>query len=127
MQNIQSSIESANKQFMDLLGQGDVEAIADLYTPEARLLPPGAPMMTGREAIKAFWQGAIGMGIKAARLETIQVEPAGNTACEIGRFSLTVQPDGGEPVDMLGKYVVVWKIEDATPKLHIDIWNTDQP
>lgn len=127
MQNIENLIASANKQLMDSLRQGDAAAVAELYTHDARLLPPGAPMVTGREAVQAYWHGALNMGIKNAHLETIEVEPAGDTACEIGRFNLTVQPDGGEPLEMKGKYVVVWKFEDSTPKLHIDIWNTDQP
>ena len=127
MQNIESAIASVNQQFAELFRQGDAAAIAALYTSEARLLPPGAETMIGREAVEAFWRGAMKMGIKDARLETVEIEPAGDMACEIGRFTLTVQPDGGEPQEMKGKYVVVWKFENSTPKLHIDIWNADQP
>ena len=41
---------------------------------------------------------------------------------------MTVQPEGMDPVEIPGKYVVVWrKAEDGTWKLHVDIFNTNVP
>jgi ketosteroid isomerase-like protein len=44
-------------------------------------------------------------------------------ACEVGRFTLTILSKGGRSVTDSGKYVVIWKIEGGTWKLHVDIWN----
>ena len=125
MENIRGLIESANQKFMDAFGRADAAGIAALYTDNPKLLPPGSPMMTGKEAVQSFWQGAMDMGIKEASLETLEVESQGNLASEIGRFMLTVQPQGSELSTMTGKYVVVWKNQDGTWKIHVDIWNTD--
>lgn len=125
MENIRDLIASANRKFMDAFSRSDAAGVAELYTEEAKLLPPGSEMLTGRAAIESFWQGAMDMGIKAAELTTIEVESEGGLACEIGRFALSVQPENAEKTVMTGKYVVVWKNQDGVVKLHIDIWNID--
>ena len=125
MENVRSLIQSANQKFMDAFSRADAAAIAALYTDNPKLLPPGFPMMTGKEAVQSFWQGAMDMGIKEAILQTIEVESQGDLASEVGRFTLTMQPSGSESTTMTGKYVVVWKNQDGAWKLHIDIWNTD--
>lgn len=125
MEDVKSLITSANRKFMDAFRRQDAAGIAALYTEDTKLLPPGFPMMTGKDAVQAFWQGAMEMGIKEAKLETVELESQGNLASEIGRFELTVQAEGIQSTTMSGKYVVVWKNQDNDWKLHIDIWNTD--
>jgi ketosteroid isomerase-like protein len=117
MEDIRSQIASANQNFMDAFSRSDAAGVAALYTDDTKLLPPELPMMSGKQAVQTFWQGAMDMGIKAAKLETL----------EIGRFTLTIQPEGGVNTTLTGKYVVVWKNQDGNWKLHIDIWNTDAP
>ena len=63
-------------------------------------MPPDLPMLSGTEAIKAFWQSAMKQGIKAATLETIDVETSGgDLATEIGRFTLSMETPGGDWTD----------------------------
>ena len=125
MENVREAITSANQNFMNAFKRGDAAAIAALYTDDAKLLPPDIQMMSGREAIQSFWQGAMDMGIKEAKLESVGVEAQGDLAYEIGRFALTVQPKGGEGTTLTGKYVVVWKNQGGAWRLHVDIWNTN--
>jgi ketosteroid isomerase-like protein len=47
----------------------------------------------------------------------------GDGVVEIGRATLTVQPDSGAAAEMEAKYVVYWREEDGLWKWHIDIWN----
>src|SRR2546421_6819546 len=125
MENVEGAITSANQKFMDAFKRGDAAAVAALYTNDATLLPPDNQMMSGREAIHSFWQGAMKMGIKEAKLETVGVEAQGNLAYEIGRFALTIEPGGGGGTTLTGKYVVVWKERGGSWRLHVDIWNTN--
>ena len=127
MENVRNAITSANQNFMDAFKRADAAAIAALYTADATLLPPDAQMMNGTEAIKSFWQGAMNMGIKEARLETMKVEAQGDLAYEIGRYTLSIETKGGEGMAIAGKYVVVWKQQGGAWKLHADIWNSDAP
>jgi len=129
MEEIRETIKNTNLKFAEVFQRGDAAAVAALYTADARLLPPGAPMMSGTEAIRAFWQGAMNLGIKEATLESIDVESSDGSdlATEIGKFTLSMETRGGERVAQMGKYVVLWKNDAGVWKLHADIWNTNAP
>ena len=122
--DIRTQIESANAQFIGAFKRGDATAMANLYTSEAQLLPANTDFVRGTAAIRAFWQSVMDMGLKDASLETVEVETHGDTAIEVGRYRLLA--DGGVVADN-GKYVVVWKNDNGTWKLHRDIWTTSQP
>lgn len=122
--DIRSAIESTNKEFMAAFKRGDTAAIARLYSTRGQLLPPHSDFVSGADAIGAFWQGVLNLGLKEAVLETIEVETAGEIATEVGRYKLLAQE--GVPADS-GKYLVVWKNEGGSWKIHRDIWSTSQP
>jgi uncharacterized protein (TIGR02246 family) len=121
---IRDAIMAGNEKLMAAASRGDAAGMAALYTENGQVLPPNSDVVSGRQAIQSFWQGAIRMGIKAVKLETVEVESHGTTANEVGKF--TIQGEGGLVVDT-GKYVVIWKQEAGQWKLHRDIWNGSRP
>jgi uncharacterized protein (TIGR02246 family) len=126
MEEIREAIENTNLKFAEIFKRGDAAGIAALYTADARLMPPDTAMLSGTEAITAFWQGAMNQGIKAATLETIDVETSGGAlATEIGQFTLSIESPRGGSVEQKGKYIVLWKNDGGTWKLHADIWNAN--
>lgn len=127
MSAIRQAIDAANQNFMNAFQRGDAAGVAACYTSDARLLPPNGPPLNGTAAIAAFWQGAMELGIKAAKLETVELETRGDLAVEVGQYTLTIQPAPDTTVTDVGKYVVVWKNDGGRWKLHIDIWNTNAP
>ncbi len=122
--DVRSRIESANKEFIAAFKQADAAALASLYTAQAQLLPANSDFVRGANSIRTFWQGVIDMGLRDAVLETMEVEAHGDTAIEVGRYRLLV---AGGAVGDDGKYVVVWKNDGGTWKLHRDIWTTSRP
>jgi len=122
--DIRTQIGSANTEFMNAFKRGDATAMANLYTSEAQLLPANSDFVRGTADIRAFWQGVIDLGLKEATLETLEAEVHGDTVIEVGRYRLLAA--GGAVADS-GKYVVVWKNDRGTWKLHRDIWTTSQP
>lgn len=127
MENLRDAIASAIQTFTDAFGREDAAAIAAWYTADATLLPPDNPMVKGRDSIQTFWQGAMTMGVREAALTTLEVESRGDLAYEVGRFEMAVQSQGGERVELTGKYVVVWKLDGDGWRMHVDIWNGDRP
>lgn len=123
-QEIREAIEAANEVFVETFGKGDAAGLAALYTEGGQLLPPNAGFQTGRQALQTFWQGAIDAGLEEAKLETLEVEPHGDTAIEVGKYTLYV--GGGQEADA-GKYIVVWKREGGKWRLHRDIFNSSKP
>ncbi|MDQ3472287.1 MAG: SgcJ/EcaC family oxidoreductase [Acidobacteriota bacterium] len=112
---------------MEAFNKGDAAAVANMYTMDARLLPPNAEKVSGRANIQTFWQGAISAGLKMVSLETEHVETHGNVAVEVGRYTTTIPGAGGVTRTDKGKYVVVWKRERRSWKLAVDIFNSDMP
>jgi ketosteroid isomerase-like protein len=119
MKEILEAMKATNAIFSEAIAKGNVAALESVYTADARVLPPGAEMVSGRLAIQQFWAGAIkGLGLRRAVLETIDAMPAGDGVVEIG---------GGELETASGrssvKYVVFWRQEQGCWKWHVDIWN----
>jgi ketosteroid isomerase-like protein len=128
MEEVREAIRDTNLKFAEIFKRGDAAGVAALYTADARLLPPDAPPMRGTEAITAFWQGAMNLGIKCATLETVDVESSGgDLATEIGQFTLGMEAAGGGLSEQTGKYIVLWKRDGGVWKLHADIWNANAP
>ncbi len=117
-----AGIEAVNAQFMAALGQGDAAAMAGLYTEDAQQMPPNGAIVSGRAAIQAGLQQLIDGGL-GLQLEATEVEGHGDTAHEVGKYTMTLD---GKTVDE-GKYIVIWKNVDGQWKLHRDIFNSNNP
>lgn len=127
-EDVRQAVEAGNAKWMAAFNQGDAAAVAALYTDDATLMPPNSATIEGREGVQDFWHGAIQSGLKDASLTTVSVQASGETAYEIGKFSLTAHSPGKDPQVVSGKYVVVWqKGSDGAWKLHVDIWNSSMP
>ncbi|MEZ4861720.1 MAG: DUF4440 domain-containing protein [Caldilineaceae bacterium] len=121
--SIRQQINSTNAAFVAALQRGDSAAMAATYTEDAQLLPPGAPVISGKAAIQAFWQGALDMGVGDGVLETLELEVHGDTAWEMGQGVLKTK--AGQAIDT-AKYIVIWKQVNGTWKWHRDIYNSSQ-
>ena len=64
--DIHAAIRAADDSFEATFGRGDAAGMADLYTDDGMLLPTGSDFVQGKQAIEAFWQGAMDMGIESA-------------------------------------------------------------
>jgi uncharacterized protein (TIGR02246 family) len=126
-QSTRTAIEASYKQFAEVFNKGDAAALANMYTMDARVLPPNDEMVEGRSNIQKFWQGAMSAGMQMLSLETVDVETHGNVVVEIGRYTATMPGAGGATTTDKGKYVVVWKLEGESWKLTVDIFNTSIP
>ena len=117
-------IGRTNADFAAAIAAGDAAtAVAETYTREARILPPGTPMLTGRVAITAYWQAAIDqLGVTGVTMESMDLQPVGEQVVEVGRATLTV---GRGTQVLTGKYMVLWKVEDGRWRWDVDCWNLD--
>jgi uncharacterized protein (TIGR02246 family) len=116
-------IDALNATFVTGFAQGDAAMVASVYAPDARLLPPGSPSVTG-PAIQEFWQGVLDTGVSGCVLETISTVDHGEVTIDEGRYEIRV---GDELVDT-GHYVTVHDRQpDGTWRCGLDIWNSSRP
>ena len=123
-ENVLAAMQNTNALFNSQVVEGqDVSGLDHVYTRDARVLPPGAAMLEGREQAKGFWKEAINaLGLKSAKLTTVDAEAVGDSVVEIGRAELL----GGSGQTVTVNYVVHWKQEDGGWKWHVDIWNANE-
>jgi uncharacterized protein (TIGR02246 family) len=121
--DVRHAVEQANAKLVDAFKARDSAAIAKLYAENAKMLPPDASEVAGRQDIQQLWQGWIDGGLKDLTLDTSEVEASGDLAYEIGDFSLQAPADDAMAT-ITGNYLVVWKHgADDQWRLQVDTWN----
>jgi uncharacterized protein (TIGR02246 family) len=106
---------------------GDAKGVAALYAEDALLLPPGAPVVSGRAAILAFFTKDIADskagGVVFVINPKTDVGVSGNTGWESGTYKVTVK---GAVVET-GKFLSVSHKKDGKWLYFRDTWNADAP
>jgi ketosteroid isomerase-like protein len=122
------AIAESRVAFVAALRGGDATAASAVYAEDARLLPPSAELLQGREAIEAFWKAGVEAGISEVELEALEFESDGGLAYEIGRYALRLRPaDGGTVVDR-GKYLLVHQRgPDGSWRRAAEMFNPEAP
>ncbi len=118
---VHDAIVAANETFMSTFSRGDAAGVAALYTENGLFLPSDSDFVRGKQAIQATLQAYMDQGIKAIKLETIEVESYGEAASEVGRY--TLEGESGQVLGQ-GKFLVIWKQEAGQWKLHRDMVNS---
>ena len=119
-----AGIEAANAEFAAAYRRGEAGAVAAMYTERGQLFPPNEKIVEGRAPIERYWKAAMDSGIRTIELKTTEVEGLGESAVEVGSY--TLYGKDGAAMDR-GKYVVLWKRVDGAWKLHRDCWNSNEP
>jgi len=119
------AVDAANRRFENAFNSGDAAGAArEFYARDARILPPGSETVQGGEKIAAYWAAAATApqtGVRRVQLSTLDLQPVGDAAYEIGRATLTLA--NGQHVTP--RYLIVWKKEDGVWRRYLDIWNMD--
>jgi uncharacterized protein (TIGR02246 family) len=119
-----STIQKLEDQWAVAFNKGDAVAVAAFYADDAYVLPAGAPMVSGHDAIQGYLAQAM-QQIGDVKCTTIDVKPLGRKAArEIG--TCTFKTKGATPQDGALKYAVAWVKTDSGWKLIQDIWNMDK-
>jgi ketosteroid isomerase-like protein len=103
----------------------DAAAMASLWTENARFLPPGAEMITGRAGVQGYWQSGLDQGACDVVLESLEIKSlADGVAYEIGRNLVRVQTAHDSSIDVPGKSLCIFRREsDGVWRADVDIFN----
>jgi len=122
---LRRELETANAKWEKLYAAKDWPGLGGLYTTDSEVLPSGAPIQRGRDAIGRFFEAPSKMGI--ARIE-LKIQEVGYVDCDSAyersrAFFYTAE---GKVADKI-KYLVIWKRVSGVWHLHRDIFNSDGP
>jgi len=121
------AINAKRKQVVNVFNQGDAAAMAAHFTEEAKYLPQNSPMIVGREGIQAFYQASFDAGVGNFQLTMIDLHVYGDMAHDIGKYTLTIQPEEGEAISDSGKYLAILMHVSGTWQLVAVSLNTSLP
>jgi uncharacterized protein (TIGR02246 family) len=123
-----AEVNAVAQAFHDGVANRDAAALADIYHDDARLLAPNMEPAEGRQAIEATWQQLLDIGARSVDVEPIDVREAGDLTIEYGRYTLGLEPEGGNPMTDVGKYLVVHETRaDGSTKILLDCFNSNSP
>jgi len=121
-----AALQAADQNWAKAYNAGNADAVANLYDEQAVLLPPGAPGVNGRAAIKSFFVKDTAESQKAGVAVILGPNPAGGVSGNMGWQSGTyaVKDKGGKVVET-GKYLSVSMKKDGKWLYVRDTWNAD--
>jgi uncharacterized protein (TIGR02246 family) len=121
--DVKQAIENKNTVLRNAYDRGDSAGCAAVFTEDAAMLPPGQPMVRGREAIRELIQGWIDNigGTMSNPMMEFGVE--GDLAYQVATYAFedTKTPDQGKFVEIFRRQ------QDGTWKVYLCIYNSDKP
>ena len=104
----------------------EIERILSYWTDDARIYPPGTPVISGKAALREYVEAALaipGFHITWTTTEAT-LSPDGQLAYLLSTNAVTLPSATGELVTTPGRAVTVWRKEpDGEWRCAVDIWN----
>lgn len=104
----------------------EIDRILSYWTDDARVYPPGMPVVSGKAALREYVEGALaipGFHITWTTSEAT-LSPDGQLAYLLSTNAVTLPGATGELVTTPGRAVTVWRKEpDGEWRCAVDIWN----
>jgi uncharacterized protein (TIGR02246 family) len=125
----ESAVRDADAQWAKTAGTNDLDGTVSYYTDDASLLPPNAPIATGKQEIRAVWATMLTPDTTVSwQVSKADVARSGELAYVMGTYQITAKNPQGKSQEDRGKMVEVWKKQaDGKWKTVADIFNSDVP
>jgi uncharacterized protein (TIGR02246 family) len=125
----ESAVRDADTQWSKAAMANDLDGTVSYYTDDASLLPPNAPIATGKQAIRAVWSSMLNPDVTVSwQVNKADVARSGELAYVMGTYQIAAKNPQGKPQEDHGKMVEVWKKQaDGKWKTVADIFNSDLP
>jgi uncharacterized protein (TIGR02246 family) len=111
----EDAIQAVDAELVAALNARDIDRWLRCFAADARMMPPGAPPVAGKEAIREFIAELLTIpNFSVARhLETVEVSRSGDLAWVSYSYELTIRDDSGHPFVDRGKDVTVYRKADG--------------
>src|ERR1700680_4360052 len=126
----EAAIRTADAAGLKAAQAKDVAGATANYADDASWLPPHAPIVQGKEAIRSAWAQLLTTpGLKIDwQITKVEVSRAGDMAYTLYKYEMTMGAPNGAPIQDTGKDMAVWaKQSDGTWKILADTFNSDLP
>ncbi len=120
--------EKLREQWQRAFAAGDSGALAEMYWPDADLLPPGGDKKTGAADIRKFWEEQMAAFAKPTigTSKIVVVSPTFIVETGLLNFEHKTPSETGPRKAFIGHYVVVWRKSKNSWKIAVDTWNSSE-
>jgi uncharacterized protein (TIGR02246 family) len=123
-QSIRGIIETSNTRWNEAFNRSDAAALATLYAPDGKLLPPTNQVIAGPAAITEFWQTLFDHGFCEHTIEIVEIHTSGDLAYEAGKWRAASVGKDGSKKQHQGNLVHVFERQsDGSWKSRLHSWN----
>ena len=126
-----AALLDADKAWAAAAGAGvSVDSILSFWTDDARVISPGEPVLTGKDAIRAMVTRSFAIpGFRISwQPEHAVVSAAGDLGYSVGTNRIVVPDSSGKTLTIDGRYVTVWRKQaDGRWRCVEDISNAGPP
>lgn len=121
-----AAIAANTAAWLKALRAADWSGVAARYTPDATLMPPNEPAVTGRESLRKWF--AAFPPIVSMDLNVIETEGCCDIAYVRGSYELAIAPPGAGTLHETGKYLEIHRKQaDGTWLMLRDMFSSDSP
>jgi len=114
--------QDAMQRFRTAFNGQDAAGVANSIVADGKLLPPGKPIVSGTDNIRAHWQATFNAGVSHIEKTPIDISVQGDLAVETSSYVVTFKD---QPI--VGKDTLVWRRgADKVWRIYSDIWNSDK-
>ena len=118
----EQAIRDADAKWSQASVAKDVDGVVNVYEDNAQLLPPDAPMITGKAPIRAIWSDLIKTADRIS-WKAVTVEASGDLGYIVGTYEI----DGKGAKD-IGKMTEIFRRQpDGSWKAIVDMFSPDAP
>ncbi|TNE60968.1 MAG: DUF4440 domain-containing protein [Alphaproteobacteria bacterium] len=119
----QRAIADQARAMSEAIIAGNTEAIVNLYTKDAVIVPGGRAPMAGDD-LRAWWTPRPGVKTTHHKTTPLEVHIEGNMASDYGAYEGGgVRADGTE-FSFKGVYTIIWRRgSDGVWRMYVDMWH----
>jgi ketosteroid isomerase-like protein len=123
----ESAVRETDAQWSKTAMANDLDGTVAYYSDDASILPPNAPIATGKPAIRAVWATLLSPDtIVSWQVTKADVARSGELAYVMGTYQIAAKNPRAKSQEDHGKLVEVWKKQsDGKWKTVADIFNSD--
>lgn len=126
----EDALLAADAAWMKVYAAKDLERSVAFCDEEASMLPPNAPIATGKEALTKLIGSAFAIPdyTLSWHANKVGVAHSGELGYTSGTYDFSLKDPSGKTISDRGKYLTVWKKEaDGSWKVLFDMFSSDLP
>ena len=126
-QALEEEVKAAILAYEEAYEAGDVERLMTLYADDVVSIPPGYPMVQGKEAVEAGYRDFFAAYTLERDFNILDLEVHGNTASRLMEWTNVWTPrEDGETITEVGHCVFDYEKIDGEWKVTREIWNMEE-